>query len=104
MSTIAVLGAGPGLGLSMARRFGREEFSVALPARNPERLRILVKEPEQARMAAAGFSADVTDRPRSSARSTQRRPGSAETMCSSSRRRRTIRPWPARWRRSTRSM
>ncbi|MFF0222875.1 SDR family NAD(P)-dependent oxidoreductase [Streptomyces sp. NPDC004629] len=40
---IAVLGGGTGLGLSVARRFGREGFRVALVARRHERLGLLVK-------------------------------------------------------------
>src|SRR4051794_31800920 len=32
MNTIAIVGAGPGLGTAVARRFGREGFSVALLA------------------------------------------------------------------------
>ena len=36
--TIAVFGAGPGMGRSVARRFGREGFQVALVARNQTRL------------------------------------------------------------------
>ncbi|MFI9408550.1 hypothetical protein [Nocardia gamkensis] len=30
MTSIAIIGAGPGLGAATARRFGREAFSVAL--------------------------------------------------------------------------
>ncbi|QWF78244.1 SDR family NAD(P)-dependent oxidoreductase [Amycolatopsis sp. CA-230715] len=37
MKVIAILGAGPGLGLSMARRFAREGFAVALVSRTTER-------------------------------------------------------------------
>ncbi|MCM3689143.1 SDR family NAD(P)-dependent oxidoreductase [Kocuria rosea] len=35
---VLVLGAGPGLGTSVARRFGREGFSVTLVARSEEHL------------------------------------------------------------------
>jgi NAD(P)-dependent dehydrogenase (short-subunit alcohol dehydrogenase family) len=38
MSVIAIVGAGPGLGLSIARRFGHEGFSVALISRTPANL------------------------------------------------------------------
>lgn len=37
-SVCAVIGAGPGLGTAVARRFGREGFHVALMARGRERL------------------------------------------------------------------
>ena len=36
--TAVVVGAGPGLGLALARRFAREGYAVALLARSPERL------------------------------------------------------------------
>jgi len=42
--TIAVLGAGPGLGGAVARRFGTEGYSVALMARRPEQLRQMAEE------------------------------------------------------------
>ena len=42
--TIAVFGAGPGMGRSVARRFGREGFRVALVARNQERLAAFTEE------------------------------------------------------------
>lgn len=38
MKTIAIFGAGPALGLSVARRFGREGYRVALVARRQESL------------------------------------------------------------------
>lgn len=38
MPTIAVLGAGPGLGLAVARRFGREGYRVVLVARRADAL------------------------------------------------------------------
>ena len=36
---LLVVGAGPGVGASVARRFGREGYDVALLARDPERLK-----------------------------------------------------------------
>jgi NAD(P)-dependent dehydrogenase (short-subunit alcohol dehydrogenase family) len=58
---IAVLGAGPGLGMSMARRFGREGFAVALVSRTDAR-----HAGYRAELAADGiesrtYAADVTD-------------------------------------------
>ena len=59
--TIAIFGAGPGLGASVARRFAGEGFHVALIARNKERLDALVEQ-----LAAegiddvAGFPADLS--------------------------------------------
>jgi len=60
-SVIAVLGAGPGLGMSMAHRFGREGFAVALVSRSARR-----HPGYRAALAAEGidartYAADVTD-------------------------------------------
>ena len=63
MPTIAIVGAGQGLGLSIAKVFGRNGFSVALVARNQEKLDVLAGELGDAGIDAAGFTADVTDRP-----------------------------------------
>ncbi|HEV7948517.1 MAG TPA: SDR family NAD(P)-dependent oxidoreductase, partial [Glaciihabitans sp.] len=38
MPVIAIVGAGPGLGAAVARRFGREGFSVALISRDQSKL------------------------------------------------------------------
>jgi len=63
MPTIAIVGAGPGLGLSIANVFGRNGFSVALVSRTQEKLDRLATELGEAGIDAAGFVADVTDRP-----------------------------------------
>ncbi|MGK9460108.1 SDR family NAD(P)-dependent oxidoreductase [Streptomyces sp. G6] len=57
---IAVFGAGTGLGASVARRFGREGFRVALVARRKERLDALVDQLAGAGVEAAGFTADLS--------------------------------------------
>ncbi|MFH8485173.1 SDR family NAD(P)-dependent oxidoreductase [Streptomyces longisporoflavus] len=57
---IAVLGAGSGLGVSVARRFGREGFRVALVARRRERLDALVDQLAADGIEAAGFTADLS--------------------------------------------
>jgi len=59
--TIAIVGAGPGLGLSIAKRFGREGFRVALVSRNRAKLEPLVAELKDAGIEAAAFTADVTN-------------------------------------------
>ena len=61
MPTIAVIGAGPGLGLSIAKRFGREGFAVGLVSRTQEHLDALAAELVASGVEAAGFAADVTD-------------------------------------------
>jgi NADP-dependent 3-hydroxy acid dehydrogenase YdfG len=62
MPAIAIVGAGPGLGLAIARRFGREGFEVALISRTKSRLDALVTELAADGIDAAGFAGDVLDR------------------------------------------
>ena len=61
MTVIAIVGAGPGLGAAVARRFGREGYRVALLARDRERLDGLAGELEAEGITARGFAADVRD-------------------------------------------
>jgi NAD(P)-dependent dehydrogenase (short-subunit alcohol dehydrogenase family) len=63
MPAIAIVGAGPGLGLSIARIFGHQGFAVALVARNEGKLDDLVAQLAEDGIEAAGFPADVMDRP-----------------------------------------
>jgi len=59
--TIAVLGAGPGLGGAVARRFGADGYSVALMARRPEQLRQMAEELRAQGITASAFPVDLTD-------------------------------------------
>jgi len=59
--TIAIVGAGPGLGVSVAKRFGREGFRAALVSRKREKLDALVAELKSSGVTAEAFVADVTD-------------------------------------------
>ncbi|MGW7612122.1 SDR family NAD(P)-dependent oxidoreductase [Streptomyces sp. NPDC054766] len=61
MTTIAIVGAGPGLGAAVARRFGREGFHVALVSRSQERVDGLAAELADVGVTARGFAADVRD-------------------------------------------
>jgi NAD(P)-dependent dehydrogenase (short-subunit alcohol dehydrogenase family) len=61
--TIAVVGAGPGVGMGVARKFGREGYRVALVARSQKKLDGYVAELKSLGIDAAAFPADVTDRP-----------------------------------------
>uniref|UniRef100_A0AAU1M353 SDR family oxidoreductase n=1 Tax=Streptomyces sp. NBC_00148 TaxID=2903626 RepID=A0AAU1M353_9ACTN len=63
MSTIAVIGAGPGMGLAIARTFGRRGFDVALMSRTQDKLDALAKQLGEEGITAEGFTADVMDRP-----------------------------------------
>ncbi|MFG1903913.1 SDR family NAD(P)-dependent oxidoreductase [Micromonospora carbonacea] len=62
MPTIAIVGAGSGLGQSIAKTFGGNGFSVALVSRTQSKLDALAAELGQAGVDAAGFAADVLDR------------------------------------------
>jgi len=59
MTAIAIIGAGPGLGLAVARRFGREGHSVAFIARNRGHLDELVTAAADDGVTAEGFTADA---------------------------------------------
>ena len=59
---IAVFGAGPGMGRSIAHRFGQEGFQVALVARNQTRLDTFTGELAADGIKAAGFAGDLADR------------------------------------------
>lgn len=61
MTTIAIVGAGPGLGAAVARRFGAEGFTVALVSRNQERLDQLAADLQADGVTARGYVADVRD-------------------------------------------
>jgi NADP-dependent 3-hydroxy acid dehydrogenase YdfG len=62
MTTIAIVGAGPGLGAAVARKFGAEGFAVALISRNQERLDELAGDLKAEGLTARGYAADVRDR------------------------------------------
>ncbi|MET7441408.1 SDR family NAD(P)-dependent oxidoreductase [Streptomyces sp. NPDC005496] len=61
MTTYALVGAGPGLGLSCARRFGAAGHGVALMSRSTERLDGLVAALAGEGINARGYTADVLD-------------------------------------------
>src|SRR5687768_5790358 len=58
---IAVLGAGPGLGMSMARRFGREGFAVALVSRTDARHAGYRDDLAAGGIESRSYAADITD-------------------------------------------
>jgi NAD(P)-dependent dehydrogenase (short-subunit alcohol dehydrogenase family) len=62
VSSIAIVGAGPQLGLAIARTFGTQGYDVALVSRNPDKLDNLVTTLTTEGITAAAFPADVLDR------------------------------------------
>jgi len=63
MPAIALVAAGARLGFSLGKVFGGHGFDVALIARSQERLSELTGKLAAEGIKAAGFPADVTDRP-----------------------------------------
>ncbi|WP_054028785.1 SDR family NAD(P)-dependent oxidoreductase [Bacillus sp. FJAT-28004] len=61
MKTVAIIGAGPGLGLSLAKKFGSNGFRVAAISRNSEKLSIIMNELKKLNIEAQSYVADFTD-------------------------------------------
>ncbi|MEV6592318.1 SDR family oxidoreductase [Streptomyces acidicola] len=61
LPTVAVVGAGPGLGRAVARRFGTAGHPVALIARNADKLQDAADALAAEGIAARAYPADVTD-------------------------------------------
>jgi len=62
MPTIVIVGAGPQLGLAIARTYGTRGYDVALIARSQDKLRHLADVLAAEGISAAAFPADVLDR------------------------------------------
>ncbi|MGW1987896.1 SDR family NAD(P)-dependent oxidoreductase [Streptomyces collinus] len=62
MTSIAIVGAGPQLGLAIARTFGNHGFDVALISRNRDKLDTLAGKLAADGITAAAFPADVLER------------------------------------------
>jgi short-subunit dehydrogenase len=60
MDTLVIVGAGPGLGLSLAKKFGLGNFKVALIARRQQKLNEYVSILKKMQIDAEGFKADVS--------------------------------------------
>src|SRR4051794_10380972 len=61
VTTIAIVGAGQGLGAAIARKFGAEGLSVALLSRSQDHVDALAEQLSAAGVAARGFAADVRE-------------------------------------------
>ena len=59
--SLVIVGAGPNLGLAVARRFGREGFAVGLVSRTQSRLAELSAQLQLDGITAAGAAADIRD-------------------------------------------
>jgi NADP-dependent 3-hydroxy acid dehydrogenase YdfG len=58
---LLIVGAGPGLGMSVAQRFGKEGYAVALISRSADRHAGYVQALTDAGIEAAAFTADAAD-------------------------------------------
>jgi len=81
MQTIVIIGAGPGLGLSLARQFGSHGFRVALLARKRETLEASLQQLRT--VEAAGFQTDIKDpdRLQETLRKVKETYGSIDVLC-----------------------
>ena len=61
MPTLAIIGAGPGLGAAVARRFAAEGFSIALVSRDQAKLDALAADLRDGGATARCYAADVRD-------------------------------------------
>lgn len=61
MKTIAIIGAGPGLGFSLSKTFGRHGFRIAMVSRTQEKLDQYAVELSKLGIEARGFAADITN-------------------------------------------
>lgn len=60
MKTMVIIGAGKNLGFSLAKRFGKEGFQIALVARNAEKLGTMTEGLKDLSVEAAAFPADIS--------------------------------------------
>ncbi|MGZ0041337.1 SDR family NAD(P)-dependent oxidoreductase [Paenibacillus ottowii] len=62
MKTMVIVGAGPGLGFSLAKTFGKHGFRIALVSRTQEKLDQYAEQLKQMGIEAQGFAADITNK------------------------------------------
>jgi NADP-dependent 3-hydroxy acid dehydrogenase YdfG len=80
---LLVVGAGPGVGAAVARRFGREGHAVGLVARNRDRLDTMARQLQDDGITAAFATGDVRDASavRDAIDALEARLGPAEVLC-----------------------
>lgn len=59
---MAIIGAGPGLGFSLAKVFGKHGFRIAMVSRTQEKLDQYANQLNQLGIEAQGFTADITNK------------------------------------------
>lgn len=62
MKTLVIIGAGKGIGLSIAKKFGQNDFRVALVARNEGKLKDMVAELKDLNIESSYYIADILDK------------------------------------------
>lgn len=62
LKTMLIIGAGPGLGFSLAKTFGRNGFRIALVSRTQEKLDQYAEQLGKMGIEAQGFAADITNK------------------------------------------
>lgn len=62
MKTMAIVGAGSGLGFSLAKKFGENGFQIALISRSQDKLNALAAELKELGIEATGFAANLYDK------------------------------------------
>ena len=81
--SVVIVGAGPNLGLAVARRFGREGFAVGLVSRTESRLVELAGQLRLDGITTAGAAADIRDSDALAAPSARSPTSWARSRCSS---------------------
>lgn len=61
MKKLLLIGVGPGIGMALARKFGREGFQILLVARSADRLAEYKKELAELGISSQIYPADLTD-------------------------------------------
>lgn len=59
MKTTVIIGAGPGLGMSIAKRFGKEGYKIVLIARNENKLQNMMLELESLGIISQVYAVDI---------------------------------------------
>lgn len=61
MSTAIIIGAGPGLGLALAQKFGQKGFAIALLARSEDNLKAFAQTLSEQGITTSIHAVDITD-------------------------------------------